>query len=201
LDPKTSNIYISEHESNTIVRFNPIIESFKRYSLSDNNDGGLAFGMVFDMYDNIWIAEHVSDVLSILDPTSGKTTTVKIPKEGSFVQYLTTDSQGDIWFAEQRGNALGKATIKFIPSNIQPSSTEQSPTHNKTTNQNNNNDIISKNIGKIDFYEIYGPLLVVAVIASTLLYINSYKKLYTNLNDLELFQKYFKDQSKKTKKM
>src|SRR5215204_2030279 len=201
LDPKTSNIYISEHESNTIVRFNPIIESFKRYSLSDNNDGGLAFGMVFDMYDNIWIAEHVSDVLSILDPTSGKTTTVKIPKEGSFVQYLTTDSQGDIWFAEQRGNALGKATIKFIPSNIQPSSTEQSPTHNTTTNQNNNNDIISKNIGKIDFYEIYGPLLVVAVIASTLLYINSYKKLYTNLNDLELFQKYFKDQSKKTKKM
>src|SRR5215203_5564469 len=70
LDPKTSNIYISEHESNTIVRFNPIIESFKRYSLSDNNDGGLAFGMVFDMYDNIWIAEHISDVLSILDPTS-----------------------------------------------------------------------------------------------------------------------------------
>ncbi len=201
LDPKTSNIYISEHESNTIVRFNPIIESFKRYSLSDNNDGGLAFGMVFDMYDNIWIAEHVSDVLSILDPTSGKTTTVKIPKEGSFVQYLTTDSQGDIWFAEQRGNALGKATIKFIPPNIQPSSTEQSPTNNTTTNQNNNNDIISKNIGKIDFYEIYGPLLVVAVIASTLLYINSYKKLYTNLNDLELFQKYFKDQSKKTKKM
>src|SRR5215211_3679709 len=202
LDPKTSNIYISEHEGNTIVRFNPIIESFKRYSLpSNNNDVGLAFGMVFDIYDNIWIAEHISDDLSILDPDSGKTTTVKIPKEGSFIQYLTTDSQGDIWFAEQRGNALGKATIKFIPPNIQPSSTEQSPTNNTTTNQNNNNDIISKNIGKIDFYEIYGPLLVVAVITSTLLYINSYKKLYTNLNDLELFQKYFKDQSKKTKKM
>jgi copper transport protein len=201
LDPKTSNIYISEHESNTIVGFNPIIESFKRYSLSDNNDGGLAFGMVFDMYDNIWIAEHVSDVLSILDPHSGKTTTVKIPKEGSFVQYLTTDSQGDIWFAEQRGNTLGKATIKFIPSNIQPStSTEQSPTNN-TTNQNNNNDVISKNIEKLDFYEIYGPLLVMGIIASTLLYINSYKKLYTNLNDLELFQKNFKDQTKKTKKI
>jgi copper transport protein len=188
LDPKTSNIYISEHESNTIVSFNPIIESFKRYSLSDNNDGGLAFGMVFDMYDNIWIAEHVSDIFSILDPHSGKTTTVKIPKEGSFVQYLTTDSQGDIWFAEQRGNALGKATSKFIPSHIQPSSTEQSLPNN-TTNQNNNN-IISKNFEKLDFYEIYGPLLVVAVIASTLLYINSYKKLYTNLNDLFVSKKF-----------
>src|SRR5215203_2728307 len=202
LDPKTSNIYISEHEGNTIVRFNPIIESFKRYSLpSNNNDGGLAFGMVFDIYDNIWIAEHISNDLSILDPDSGKTTTVKIPKEGSFIQYLSTDSQGDIWFAEQRGNALGKATIKFIPPNIQPSSTEQSPTNNTTTNQNNNNDIISKNIEKLDFYEIYGPLLVVAIILSTLLYINSYKKLYANLNDVELFQRNFKEQTKKTKKM
>ena len=196
LDPKTSNIYISEHEGNTIVRFNPIIESFKRYPLSDND--GLAFGMVFDMYNNLWIAEHVSDVLAILDPESGKTTNVEIPKEGSFVQYLTTDSQGDIWFAEQRGTALGKATIKFIPSNIQSSNTEQSPTNN-TTSQNNN-DVISKNIEKLDFYEIYGPLLVVAVIASTLLYINSYKKLYSNLNDLELFQRNSKDQTKTKKR-
>jgi len=196
LDPKTSNIYISEHEGNSIIIFNPIIESFKRYPLPDND--GLAFGMVFDMYNNLWIAEHVSDVLAILDPESGKTTNVEIPKEGSFVQYLTTDSQGDIWFAEQRGTALGKATIKFIPSNIQSSNTEQSPTNN-TTSQNNN-DVISKNIEKLDFYEIYGPLLVVAVIASTLLYINSYKKLYSNLNDLELFQRNSKDQTK-TKKM
>ena len=204
MDPKTSNIYISEHdEGNTIVRFNPIIESFKRYSLPDNNDG-LAFGMVFDMYDNIWIAEHVSDVLSILDPHSGKTTTVKIPKEGSFVQYLTTDEQGDIWFAEQRGNALGKATIKFIPSNIQPPIIAEQDTNNKTTtNQNNTTNIISNIINireKLDFYKIVGPLLVVAVITSTVLYINSYKKLYSNLNDLELFQRNSKDQTKPKKR-
>ena len=192
LDPKTSNIYISEHDSNSIVLFNPIIESFKRYPLPENYDG-LAFGMVFDIYDNLWIAQHVSDVLAILDPYSGKTTNVKIPKQGSFVQYLTTDSQGDIWFAEQRGNALGKATIKFIPSNIQPSSAAQSSTTNNTIADQNNYSTMSKIIVKnLDSYEIVGPLLVVAIIATTLLYINSYKKLYANLHDLDLFQRKYK---------
>ena len=209
LDPKTSNIYISEHESNTIVRFNPIIESFKRYSLNGNNDG-LAFGMVFDIYGNIWIAEHVSDFLAILDPTSGKIASVKIPKQGSFVQYLTTDSQGDIWFAEQRGNALGKATIKFIPSNVKPSIIvgEQDTNNNTIIDQNNesttNNIILAhmnRAVKELDFYEIIGPLLVVAIITSTLLYINSYKKLYANLNDLDLFQKNInKDETKNKKK-
>ncbi|MGB9169443.1 MAG: copper resistance protein CopC [Nitrososphaeraceae archaeon] len=197
LDPKTSNIYISDHEGNSIVLFNPIIESFKRYPLPDND--GLAFGMVFDIYKNIWIAEHVSDVLVILDPDSGKTTNIKIPKQGSFVQYLTTDSQGDIWFAEQRGGGLGKATIKFIPSNIQPSRTEYPPTNNNTTNQSNNN-AIPMNIKKLEFYKIIGPLMIVVVIASTLLYINSYEKLYSNLNDLGLFQSKFKDQTKNKKR-
>ena len=46
LDPKTSNIYISDHEDNSIVLFNPIIESFKRYPLPHND--GLAFGMVLN---------------------------------------------------------------------------------------------------------------------------------------------------------
>ena len=211
LDPKTSNIYISEHESNSIVRFNPLIESFKRYSLSDNNNNkdGLAFGMVFDMYNNIWIAQHVSDELIILDPISGKIASVKIPKQGSFVQYLATDSQGDIWFAEQRGNALGKATIKFIPSNNpqqqqqqQPSGTGQQSTNNNTiTDQNNNKNIITNVVTNVSFYEIVGPLLVVAVIVITLLYINSYKKLFANLNDLNLLLiKYNKNQTKTKKR-
>jgi len=204
LDPKTSNIYLSEHDSNSIVLFNPLIESFKRYPLPDDYNG-LAFGMVFDIYDNLWIAQHTSDVLSILDPDSGKTTNVKIPKQGSFVQYLTTDSQGDIWFAEQRGNALGKATIKFIPSKIQPSSnTEQYSTNNTIADEDYATNILLEQMNivkKLDFYEIVGPLLVVAIIASTLLYINSYKKLYSNLNDLYLFQrKYNKDQTKKPRK-
>ena len=197
LDPKTSNIYISDHEDNSIVLFNPIIESFKRYPLPHND--GLAFGMVFDIYKNIWVAEHVSDVLALLDPDSGKTTNIKIPKQGSFVQYLTTDSKGDIWFAEQRGGGLGKATIKFIPSNIQPSRTEYPPTNNNTTNQSNNN-TIPMNIKKLEFYKIIGPLMIVVVIASTLLYINSYEKLYSNLNDLGLFQSNYKDQTKKKKR-
>ena len=213
LDSKTSNIYISEHDSNSIVLFNPFIESFKRYNLPDDYDG-LAFGMVFDIYGNIWIAQHTSDDLAILDPDSGKITKVNIPNQGSFIQYLTTDSQGDIWFAEQRGNALGKTTIKFIPSsNVQPSIIDK-----QAANNNNNNTIAGQNNGtittttntiledinlvikKLDFYEIIGPLLVVAVIASTLLYIDSHKKLHLLLIDLDFYQRNInKDQTKNKK--
>src|SRR5215204_3771727 len=216
LDSKTSNIYISEHDSNSIVLFNPFIESFKRYNLPDDYDG-LAFGMVFDIYGNIWIAQHTSDDLAILDPDSGKITKVNIPNQGSFIQYLTTDSQGDIWFAEQRGNALGKTTIKFIPSsNVQPSIIDKQAANNN--NNNNNNTIAGQNNGtittttntiledinlvikKLDFYEIIGPLLVVAVIASTLLYIDSHKKLHLLLIDLDFYQRNInKDQTKNKK--
>ena len=38
------------------------------------------------------------------------------------------------------------------------------------------------NIKKLEFYKIIGPLMIVVVIASTLLYINSDEKLYSNLN-------------------
>ena len=94
---------------------------------------------------------------------------------------------------------MGKATIKFIPSNIQPSRTEYPPTSNNTTNQSDNN-ILPINIKKLEFYKIIGPLMIVVVIASTLLYINSYEKLNSNLNDLTLFQTKSKDQTKNKKR-
>ncbi|MCJ7636117.1 MAG: hypothetical protein MUO21_01355, partial [Nitrososphaeraceae archaeon] len=136
LDPQTSNIYISDHEKNSVFLFNPLTSEFKEYKLTDPN--GLAFGMALDAYDNLWIAQHVSDTLAILDPETGETTNIDIPTSNSFVQYLVTDSKKDVWFAEQRGNALGKVTMKFIPSNSPKMASTTSSITDKENNNNNN---------------------------------------------------------------
>jgi len=50
LDPQTSNIYISDHEKNSVFLFNTLTSDFKEYKLTDPN--GLAFGIALDAYGN-----------------------------------------------------------------------------------------------------------------------------------------------------
>jgi sugar lactone lactonase YvrE len=183
LDPQTSNLYISDHTKNSIILFNTLTSDFKEFPLTDPN--GLAFGMAFDIYGNLWIAQHVSDLLAVLDPQTGEVVNVNIPTASSFVQYLVTDSIKDIWFAEQRGNALGKVSIKFTPSPPQSIDTTQETITNDNINQIENN--ISKPMlfEKIRFNDIFGPLIVIALVASTILYLNSSNQLRRKLLDLE----------------
>ena len=47
--------------------------------------------MALDVYGNLWVAQHVSDTLAVLDPETGETTNIDIPTSSSFVQYLITD--------------------------------------------------------------------------------------------------------------
>jgi streptogramin lyase len=159
LDPQTSNIYISDHEKNSVFLFNTFTSDFKEYQLTDIN--GLAFGMALDTYNNLWIAQHVSDTLAILDPDTGKTINIDIPTSNSFVQYLVTDSKKDVWFAEQRGNALAKVTIKFIPNNSQTIDTITGTT-TLDDNDNNNNQTVSsitntffEKLDSMTFWTIY----------------------------------------------
>ena len=198
LDKQTSNIYISDHLGNSIFSFNPLLSSFKKYPLSDNNDG-LAFGMVFDKYNNILIAQHVSDTIAVLDPATGNTINFNIPTNGSFVQYLVTDSNNNIWLAEQRGEALAKVSTKFIPSSSPSSSLSSSTTQELpavATNQQkidsvksnqtmmtSINDII-KNID-LKFSDIFGPIIVIALVVSAILLINSSNRLDANIKDIE----------------
>ncbi|HEX5185865.1 MAG TPA: copper resistance protein CopC, partial [Nitrososphaeraceae archaeon] len=57
LDPQNSNLYISDHTKNSVILFNTITSDFREFPLTDTN--GLAFGMAFDIYGNLWIAQHV----------------------------------------------------------------------------------------------------------------------------------------------
>ena len=81
LDKETANIYISDHLGNSIFSFNPLLSEFEKYPLSDIN--GLAFGMVFDKYNNLFIAQQISDTIAVLDPATGKTINFDIPTTGS----------------------------------------------------------------------------------------------------------------------
>jgi hypothetical protein len=208
MDPQTSNIYISDHEKNSVFLFNTFTSDFKEYKLNDPN--GLAFGMALDTYNNLWVAQHVSDTLAILDPETGDTTNIDIPTSSSFVQYFLTDSKKDVWFAEQRGNALGKVIHKFIPSVTSQPTTTTTNQETSTIDNNNKDNINNQTVtnipnilpfGKISFNDLFGPFIIIALVASTILYLNSSNQLRKKLLEIENIEKIKKEKSikKRTK--
>jgi copper transport protein len=112
-DPDGHDIYISEHDGHTVTAFNPLFHTFREYP--QLNEGGLPFGMAQDAFGNLWYAQHEIDRIAVIDPRTGEGTEVKIPTSGSFVQWLASDEKGRIWFAEQRGAALGVVTVTARP--------------------------------------------------------------------------------------
>lgn len=117
-DPTSSNIYIAEHGGHTITTFNSLLGTFREYP--PVNDAGLPFGMAMDSYGNLWFAEHTIDRVGVIDPRTGEGAEARIPIAGSTIQWLTADDQGRIWFAAQRGSALGSITITAKPSTTPP---------------------------------------------------------------------------------
>jgi copper transport protein len=118
-DPETGNIYVSEHDGYAVSVFNPLLKSFKKYTLDSH---GLPLGMVFDNYHNLWVAQHTLDKIVVVDPRTGQFREFDVPSSNSFVQWMTTDSQGDIIMAEQRANVLGIITTSVNPALTQDNS-------------------------------------------------------------------------------
>jgi hypothetical protein len=157
--------------------------------------------MALDTYNNLWIAQHVSDTLAILDPQTEETINIDIPTSSSFVQYLVTDSKKDVWFAEQRGNALAKVTVKFIPSNSQTTDTITGTT-TIDDNDNYNNQTVSSITNtllfeKIRFNDLFGTFIIVALVASTILYLNSRNQLSKKSLEIENIENRKKQKSSK----
>ena len=117
-DPDGHDVYIAEHDGHTVTAFNPLFHTFREYP--QLNEGGLPFGMAKDAFGNLWYAQHEIDRIAVIDPRTGEGTEVKIPTAGSFVQWLTSDDRGRIWFAEQRGAAIGVVTVSAKPQTPQP---------------------------------------------------------------------------------
>lgn len=110
LDPDTGKIFISEHEGYALSVFDPLVKSFKKINLSHDS---LPYGMAFDKYHNLWLAQHTRDKLAIIDPRDGQVIEKDTPSTNSWVQWMTTDSEGNIIIAEERANAI--ATISITP--------------------------------------------------------------------------------------
>ncbi len=121
LDSQTGKLYISEHAGQAVSVFDPLLGTFKRINLDSNKDN-LPFGMAFDKYHNLWVAQHTLDKISIIDPRTGSVIEKNLPSSDTWVQWITSDSQGNIIMAEEKANALAIATI----SAGQPQNNQQS---------------------------------------------------------------------------
>jgi copper transport protein len=107
-------LYISEHTGHTVTAFNTLLGTFHKYP--SLNEAGLPFGMAMDNYGNLWVAEHQIDKIAVIDPRTGASKEANIPITGSFIQWITSDDDGRIWFAAQQGSGLGSITITAKPS-------------------------------------------------------------------------------------
>lgn len=188
IDPNTGRIYISEHDGHVISVFNPVFRTFSDFP--PIAEDALPFGMALDKDRNLWVAEHVTNRLTVIDPTSGKNKEVTLPSSAPFVQYLTTDSDGRIWFAAQRGNSLG-----YIASSVNllqgaPTSPSMPPTSSSSEGQNQEMITIPGGptlftpLFNIGYEYLLGPLIAIGVLVSAAFYINSVVSLKTSIRQV-----------------
>ena len=182
-DPITGDIYISEYDSHTVSVFNPITKTFKEYPPFNSN--GLPLGMALDSNTNLWIAENTINKIATIDPHTGEYKEVKVPSPSPSIQWLTSDFRGNIWFAEQGGNALGVITFNSNP--LQSGAPATTPATAASLSNNNHS-----SIGDNDFIpqygfnytDIVGPAVATGIIASALFYTKSITDLRSSMKQV-----------------
>lgn len=174
-DPDSFNIYIAEHSGHTITVFNSILGTFQEYPTV--NEAGLPFGMAMDSYGNLWFAQHEIDKIGVIDPRTGESTEANIPITGSFVQWITSDDEGRIWFAAQRGSALGSISITATPGSMQTIAEEGPQQQNGTSGLTTTP---FQQIG-FSFADIAGPGIAAGIVISALVFAKSATDLKRNV--------------------
>ncbi|MEW6603637.1 MAG: copper resistance protein CopC [Thermoproteota archaeon] len=167
-DPNNYNIYIADHTGHTILVFNSLLGTFREYP--SVNENGLPFGMAMDSYGNLWFAEHTIDRIGVIDPRTGKGAEAKIPITGSTIQWITADDRGRIWFAAQRGSAVGSITITSKPAAAPPPDEGQGEAPTGGISQ----------LG-FTFSDLAGPAIAAGIVVSALAYSKSAVDLKRNV--------------------
>lgn len=141
--------------------------------------------MTMDNFGNLWYAQHVIDKVTALDPRTGESVEVDIPISGSFIQYLTSDNNGNIWFAAQRASSIGSIITSpgspSLPSSDAVSSGTAAATTTITVETREQAQLEGGRGGTgfatalisylgLSSADIIGPLLAGGVILSALLY-------------------------------
>ena len=112
-------IWITFTKSDEVIRFDPEKKKFRVYSGFEKGGGVQYFVMDVDRYihedkgGNIWVTYFSREILSSLNPETGKVTTYRTPRtegfpeKGVHLYAAVADSKGRIWYTETHGNNLG----------------------------------------------------------------------------------------------
>ena len=191
IDPYTGSIYISEHDGHVVSVFNTVFKTFSDFP--PISEDALPFGMTLDKDRNLWVAEHVTNRLTVIDPSTSKEKEVTIPSSSPFVQYLTTDNEGRVWFAAQRGNAIGYITPSVNPLKSTSSQGLSSPSSSfgpqgqvgiMTEASSTPAGIEQTPLTPLFSYGyeyLLSPLIAIGVVASAAFYVNSVVSLKTSI--------------------
>jgi copper transport protein len=172
-------LYISEHTGHTVTAFNTLLGTFHKYPSPDNS--GAPFGMAMDSYGNLWLAQHLIDKVALIDPRTGASKEANIPIAGSFIQYLTVDDSGKVWFAAQRGNGLGSISITAKPPAQPPAagSSSSSGGEEQANSPPSNGEGIQQ-LG-LQFPVVIAPGIAAGIVLSALFYAKSSIDLNRNM--------------------
>ncbi len=189
LDPKSSNVYISEHDGKAISVLDPVLNLFSRYPTPSPK--GLPFGMALDTYGNVWFAQHVIDKIGVLDTLNGEIVEIPVPTRGSFVQWLAPDDQGRIWFAEQQGSSLGSINLVLNPA----LGTGKSQEISKSGQVNGREDSIGTSSqpvanlsSEFGFADFLGPVIAGGIVIAAFLYSRNVLEVKRIIGTLEVNQ-------------
>jgi copper transport protein len=191
IDPYTGSIYISEHDGHVVSVFNPVFKTFSDFP--PISEDALPFGMTLDKDRNLWVAEHVTNRLTVIDPSTSKEKEVTIPSSSPFVQYLTTDNEGRVWFAAQRGNAIGYITPSVNP--LKSTSSQGLSTASSSFGPQGQGGITTEATStpaaieqtpltplfSYGYEYLLSPLIAIGVVASAAFYVNSVVSLKTSI--------------------
>jgi copper transport protein len=173
IDKSSGEIYISQHDGHRITSFNPLTKTFT--DLPIINESGLPFGMAFDKYGNLWVAEHTINKIAVIDTQKSKIKEVTLKTPAPFVQWLTSDSDGNIWFAEQRGNSIG-----MIEPNAGPITQQQIQEPSESSNS-----VTASNVElNINYQNFVAPGILVVIILSAFMYARSVSNLKVNIANI-----------------
>ncbi len=169
------SIWVSEHIGSParITYIDPLLGIINSYSVIDNN--ALPYGIIQDKLGNVWFAQHTVDKIGVLDSYRGKMREVNTLSKGSFVQWITVDDDGKVWYAASRAASIG--VIKW--SAIEVSGQEQLTTTAIRNNNNNNNNSSSNNVTTVmespskRYVEIFAPSLALLITSVSLIYLRS----------------------------
>ena len=173
IDKLTGEIYISQHDGHKVTSFAPLTRTFT--DLPIINESGLPFGMAFDKYGNLWVAEHTINKIAVIDAQKLKIREVTLENSAPFVQWLTSDSSGNMWFAEQRGNSIGMIESSAGPATVQLTQESSSVTNEGTTS----NVQLS-----ISYQNFIAPSILVVIVLSAFMYVRSIYQLKYNIANL-----------------